>query len=66
MTGEKAPDQPQQRLHQMEPESAEHKHRNQHHQKCADRSSDMGPPHFVANRFMKKSVKAASSSSWDT
>ena len=53
-------------LHQMEPEPAPYKHDHKCQSKRPDLSQRHLPPHFVANRFMKKSVKAASSSSWDT
>ena len=40
--------------------------RRKEQQECSDFSKRHFPPHFVANFFIKKSVKAASSSSCDT
>ena len=64
--GEKSLDFVQQRFGHVKPYPAEDKYYKKKDRDCSYFSQSHILPHFVANRFIKKSVNAASSSSWDT
>jgi len=57
---------PQYCFYKMKPEIAKQKHNHKEQQERSHFSNRHFFPHFVAKRFIKKSVKAASSSSCDT
>ena len=60
VAGEQSLDPSQYPLNQVEPDIAHDKYYHKEQEKSAWRS------HLVAKRFMKKSVKAANASSWET
>ena len=53
-------------FYKMKPQISKYKHNHKKQQKCSDFSNKHFSHHFVAKRFIKKSVKAANSSSCDT